>query len=222
MISANSACRSLWSLLAERAHRYSVWEFRYLLISGSWIANSLESVLHVCYPLPDCLNKIVVPRDLAGDDRELMPLVPLQDTQHGGSLVLQRWGQLQLKTQLRSPLKHDKSFLIVEYSNIRSYAVTPHYIIIIILVLQSKAEAISLRYTLGDNALGLSPEDAGFESPPGHHRLIFYWFLFGPSKHFSPGKYLIINPLPFPSESFVINHWSFILPSTLYSLKAMS
>jgi hypothetical protein len=46
-----------------------------------------------------------VPRDLTGDDRELVPLVPLQNTQHGSSLVFQRWRQLQLKTRLGSPLQ---------------------------------------------------------------------------------------------------------------------
>jgi hypothetical protein len=74
----------------------------------------LETWLHLHHPLPDCLNKIIVTSDLAGDDRELMPLVPLQDTQHGSSLVFQRWRQLQLKTRLGSPLKKDneKSVLL--------------------------------------------------------------------------------------------------------------
>jgi hypothetical protein len=67
--------------------------------------------LHLHRPLSDCLNKIIVPRDLAGDNRELVPLVPLQDTQHGGDLVFQRWRQLQLKTRLGSPLKKMKNNL---------------------------------------------------------------------------------------------------------------
>jgi hypothetical protein len=65
--------------------------------------------LHLHCPLSDCLNKITVPRDLAGDNRELVPLVSLQDTQHGSNLVFQRWRQLQLKTRLGSPLKDTKN-----------------------------------------------------------------------------------------------------------------
>jgi hypothetical protein len=78
----------------------------------------LEVWLHLHHPLPDCLNKIIVPRDLAGDDRELMPFIPLQDTQHGGSLVFQRRRQLQLKTQLRSPLKYTNNRFLL--SNIQT------------------------------------------------------------------------------------------------------
>jgi hypothetical protein len=73
-------------------------------VSRSEIRNLLESVLHFCNPFADCLNKIIVSRDLAGDNGELVPLVPLQDTQHGGSLMFQGWGQLQLKTRLGCPL----------------------------------------------------------------------------------------------------------------------
>jgi hypothetical protein len=71
----------------------------------------LEMWLHLRHPLSDCLNKIIVPRDLTGDDRELVPLVPLQNAQHGSSLVFQRWRQLQLKTELRSSLKNTKKWL---------------------------------------------------------------------------------------------------------------
>jgi hypothetical protein len=48
--------------------------------------------------------------------------------------------------------------------------VTPHYIIIIILVLQPNAAVINLRHTWhSDKALGLSSGDAQFESRTGHH-----------------------------------------------------
>jgi hypothetical protein len=41
------------------------------------ITNLLESVLHICDPLPNCLYEVIVTRYLAGDHRELVPLVPL-------------------------------------------------------------------------------------------------------------------------------------------------
>jgi hypothetical protein len=39
-------------------------------------------------------------RYLAGDYGELVPFVAFQDAQHGGSLVFQRRGKLQLKSGL--------------------------------------------------------------------------------------------------------------------------
>lgn len=54
----------------------------------------LERVLHLGYSLADRLHEIVVARYLRGDHAELMPLVPLEDAQHRGRLMLQRWRQL--------------------------------------------------------------------------------------------------------------------------------
>lgn len=67
---------------------------------GMYFTNLLESVLHFCDPLPNRLNEVVMTRYLAGDYGELVPLVALQDAQHGGGLVFQRRGKLQLKAGL--------------------------------------------------------------------------------------------------------------------------
>lgn len=57
---------------------------------------SLEPVLHDNDPLAHGLHKVVVAGDLRSDNRELMPLVAFEDAEHGGRLVVQRGGQLQL------------------------------------------------------------------------------------------------------------------------------
>jgi len=65
----------------------------------------LECVLHVGDSLSDRLYEVVVTSYLRGDYAELMPLVPLQDTQHGRGLVFQRRCQLQLQAALRRSLQ---------------------------------------------------------------------------------------------------------------------
>ena len=79
---------------------YTCWNFWNTRSVGLYFNNLLESVLHFCYPLPYRLYEVVVTRYLAGDYGELVPLIPLQDAQHGGRLVFQRRGKLQLKTRL--------------------------------------------------------------------------------------------------------------------------
>jgi hypothetical protein len=65
-----------------------------------YFTNLLESVLHFCDPLPNSLYEVVMSRYLAGDYRELVPLIAFQDAQHGGGLVFQRRGKLQLEARL--------------------------------------------------------------------------------------------------------------------------
>ena len=65
----------------------------------------LECVLHVGDSLSDRLYEVVVTSYLRGDYAKLMPLVPLQDTQHRRGLMFQRRCQLQLQTTLRRPLQ---------------------------------------------------------------------------------------------------------------------
>jgi len=67
---------------------------------GLYVTNLLESVLHFSHPFPNGLYEVVMTRYLAGDYGELVPLIALQDTQHGGGLVFQRRGELQLKAGL--------------------------------------------------------------------------------------------------------------------------
>jgi hypothetical protein len=56
--------------------------------------------LHFCDPLSNRLYEIIMTRYLAGDYGELVPLVAFQDAQHGGGLVFQRGGKLQLEAGL--------------------------------------------------------------------------------------------------------------------------
>ena len=85
----NYTCRSFWNTC----------------LVGLYFTNLLESVLHFCYPLPNRLYEVVMTRYLAGDYGELVPLIALQDAQHGGCLVFQRRGKLQLKTRLGCSLQ---------------------------------------------------------------------------------------------------------------------
>ena len=70
------------------------------LIEMTGISPELVMVSHVSHPVPDGLDEVVVAGDLAGDDGELLPVVPDQDGEHGGHLVLQARRQLQLKPRL--------------------------------------------------------------------------------------------------------------------------
>ena len=79
---------------------YTRWNFWNTLSVGLYFTNLLESILHFCYPLSNRLYEVVMTRYLAGDYGELMPLIALQDAQHGGRLVFQRRRKLQLKARL--------------------------------------------------------------------------------------------------------------------------
>ena len=61
----------------------------------------LVMVPHVRHPVPDGLDEVVMSCNLAGDDGELLPVVPDQDGEHGGHLVLQAGSELELKPRLR-------------------------------------------------------------------------------------------------------------------------
>ena len=63
-----------------------------------------ESLLGLADTLAHRLDEVVMAGDLGRDDAELVPLVALEDAEHGGCLVLDRRGQLQVQATLRRAL----------------------------------------------------------------------------------------------------------------------